>query len=242
MRFYLSLILILSGLPLFGQIELTRQVVGSAGQSRLINDSISISSTIGEAVIATLSSDSTTLTQGFQQPGTVAFLDFSIQTTPTSCPTSTDGTAIIQDLMGCRAPYNIAWSNGSKTTVAEDLGPGFYSVTVSTPSCTITRTFEIITSPDTDCDIHFFNAFSPNNDGLNDTWEIENIENPPYVDNEVEIFNRWGQSVWTGQHYDNANVVWKGFGDSGNQLPSATYFYIATINDKVYKGYIELTK
>ncbi len=88
----------------------------------------------------------------------------------------------------------------------------------------------------------FFNAFSPNDDGLNDGWEIENIESGDYNDNKVEIYNRWGQLIWDGSHYDNKNVVWKGRSNNDNELPDATYFYIATVNGDVYKGFIELTR
>lgn len=242
MRNLALFILIFVSTHLFGQIELSRQVIGSYGFSTVINDSISISSTVGEPVIATFSTNSLTLTQGFQQPGFAGFLNFSITTTQTSCPTSTDGSAQIVDLLGCRGPYTILWSNGSKTNMAEDLGPGFYSVTVSTSECAMTKTFEITVSPEANCDLRFFNAFSPNDDGTNDGWEIENIENVEYRDNSVEIFNRWGQTVWKGQNYDNQNVIWRGVSKNGNNLPDATYFYIAKVNTKVYKGYIELTR
>lgn len=242
MRIIVLLICMLGGISAFSQISLSRQVIGSTGGSTVMNDSLVISTTVGESVISTLSSGVLTLTQGFQQPGFAGFLNFKIETTQTSCPTSTDGTARITDLVGCRPPYTILWSNGSKTTSAEDLGTGFHSVTIATSECAITKTFEITVSPEVDCDLHFFNAFSPNADGYNDTWEIENIENQQYRDNKVEIFNRWGQRVWEGANYDNTNVVWKGAGHNGNTLPSATYYYIATVNGKVYKGYIELTK
>lgn len=242
MRSLALFIMVFVSTHLFGQIELSRQVIGSYGLTTVINDSISISSTVGEPVIATVSADSLTLTQGFQQPGFAGFLNFSITTTQTSCPTSTDGSAQLMDLSGCRGPYSILWSNGSKTNMAEDLGPGLYSVTVSTSECAVTQTFEITPSPEVNCDLRFFNAFSPNGDGTNDTWEIENIENADYRDNSVEIFNRWGQIVWKGDVYDNQSVVWEGKEKNGNELPSATYFYIAKVNAKVYKGYIELTR
>lgn len=242
MRKVAVVIFILVSSHLFGQIQLSRQVIGSYGMGTVINDSISISSTVGESVVATFTKDSLTLTQGFQQPGFAGFLSFLITTTPTSCPTSTDGSAQIIDLVGCRGPYFILWSNGSKTNMANDLGPGLYSVTVSTSECALTKTFEIKPSPEVNCDLRFFNAFSPNSDGTNDVWEIENIENVQYRDNSVEIFNRWGQSIWKGENYDNKNVVWKGVMKNGNELPVATYFYIAKVNGKVYKGYIELTR
>ena len=226
----------------YSQIELSRQVIGSLGQSETIYGDLDISSTAGEAVVQTIFSDSLTLTQGFHQPGFKGFLNFSITVTDALCPTSTDGFAMISDLVGCRPPYSILWSNGSKTNTAEDLGPGLYSVTVTTAQCVLTKTFEVFSQPQSMCDLRFFNAFSPNDDGTNDTWEIENIESGDYDNNKIEIFNRWGQMIWDGKKYDNKEIVWKGESKGGKAVPDGTYFYIATVNKTVYKGYIELTR
>ena len=42
-------------------------------------------------------------------------------------------------------------------------------------------------------------AFSPNGDGLNDTWEIRNIADAP--DCEVLVYNRWGEAVFYSKGY-----------------------------------------
>src|SRR5690554_4332859 len=231
-----------SGLFAHAQVEISRQVIGSMGQSEMLYNDVEISVTAGESVVQTVFNDSLTLTQGFHQPGFKGFLNFSVLATDASCHTSTDGSAIITDLVGCHPPYEITWSNGSKTNTAKDFSPGLYSVTIQTQYCALTKTFEIGVLPGDKCDLRFFNAFSPNDDGVNDTWEIENIESGQYDNNRVEIYNRWGQMVWDGKRYDNINVVWKGTTSSGAKLPSATYFYIATINDLIYKGFIELTR
>lgn len=224
------------------QIELSRQVIGSLGQSETIYGNVDLSSTVGESLIQTIFSDSLTLTQGFHQPAFKGFLDFSIEVSDALCPTSTNGYALLTDLVGCKPPYSILWSNGSTMNMAEDLGPGLYSVTVTTQQCVLTKTFEVFSQPQSMCDLRFFNAFSPNDDGTNDTWEIENIESGDYHDNRVEIYNRWGQLIWEGERYDNKEVVWKGLSNGGNTVPDATYYYIATVNKTVYKGFIELTR
>ncbi|MEM6722149.1 MAG: gliding motility-associated C-terminal domain-containing protein [Bacteroidota bacterium] len=72
------------------------------------------------------------------------------------------------------------------------------------------------------------NGFSPNNDLLNDVWEIRCIEN--YTDNELTIFNRWGTIVYETRNYGN---TWRGeankntvlFNKDG-RLPVGTYFYV----------------
>ncbi|MBA3971707.1 MAG: gliding motility-associated C-terminal domain-containing protein, partial [Bacteroidetes bacterium] len=89
--------------------------------------------------------------------------------------------------------------------------------------------------------LNFYNGITPNGDGNNDQWLIDGIE---YIkDNEVTIFNRWGDVVWKAKDYDNVtdNKVWKGTNSNGGILPDATYFYIVEANGKVYKGWVELT-
>ena len=58
---------------------------------------------------------------------------------------------------------------------------------------------------------------------MNDIWIIDGIES--FTDNEVSIFNRWGDLVREFKGYDNADKVWKGEGVSGREMPAGTYFY-----------------
>ena len=87
--------------------------------------------------------------------------------------------------------------------------------------------------------IWFPNVFSPNDDGYNDFFFgiAENIA----VD-ELRIFNRWGDEIWYGKDYDNDRVRWEGQGRSDGNLPDGTYFYVVEVNEKVYKGFIDLTR
>lgn len=70
------------------------------------------------------------------------------------------------------------------------------------------------------------NAFSPNNDGINDNWEIPNIET--YPDCRVLIFNRWGNQVFSSDGY---TEPWDGT-DNGNPLPSGTYYYTIQLSNE----------
>jgi len=67
-------------------------------------------------------------------------------------------------------------------------------------------------------------VISPNGDGMNDTWEISCVKNSP--DNEVVIFNRWGDEVYRAAPYNND---WEGTYNNEN-LPDGTYFYIFKTN------------
>ena len=64
------------------------------------------------------------------------------------------------------------------------------------------------------------NLFSPNGDGINDFWYIENIQF--YKENEVLVYNIYGQLVYTKQGYTND---WDGT-YNGAPLPDGTYYYV----------------
>lgn len=63
------------------------------------------------------------------------------------------------------------------------------------------------------------NILSPNGDGKNDTWVINDIER--YPDNEVTVFDRSGRVVFQTKNYQND---WTGR-FSGIPLAEGTYFY-----------------
>jgi gliding motility-associated-like protein len=71
------------------------------------------------------------------------------------------------------------------------------------------------------------NVITPNGDGLNDTWVISGIEN--YPDNDVQIFNRWGDIIRHFTGYDNKTVYWDGTNKQGNPVPDGTYFYYINV-------------
>lgn len=72
-----------------------------------------------------------------------------------------------------------------------------------------------------------YNEFSPNDDGQNDTFYIDCIDR--YPDNQLEIFNRWGNLVYYKKGYNN---TWDGKAEgSAKTLPEGTYFYILDLGD-----------
>lgn len=82
------------------------------------------------------------------------------------------------------------------------------------------------------------NAFSPNNDGINDKWVISNIVF--YANCEVLIFNRQGQKVFSSIGY---NAPWDGT-LNGQPLPVATYYYIINPRNSRprYTGWVQLLR
>ncbi len=90
-------------------------------------------------------------------------------------------------------------------------------------------------------DLDIYNAFSPNGDGANEEWIIDNIRF--YPNNKVLIFNRWGDRVQRFKGYNNEDKVWDGTSQNGRALPAGTYYYVVRSgNGKTKKGYVQLTK
>ena len=99
-----------------------------------------------------------------------------------------------------------------------------------------------------------YNAFSPNGDGVNEVFVIEQLDQfTCYPTNRVEIYNRWGVLVYETRQYDNETRVFRGISegrvtvDKSAQLPTGTYFYIlnyttSTGENKHKEGYLYLTQ
>ncbi|OFX82834.1 MAG: hypothetical protein A2W99_14325 [Bacteroidetes bacterium GWF2_33_16] len=83
------------------------------------------------------------------------------------------------------------------------------------------------------------NFITPDENGINDSWVIENIES--YGNCTVIIFDRWGNEVYSKVSYQN---TWDGTNSNGDILPDGTYYYIIKFDesDTVYKGAISLLR
>jgi len=77
--------------------------------------------------------------------------------------------------------------------------------------------------------IEIYNLVTPNGDGRNDYWYIRGIDE--YPDNQVSIFNRWGDKIVDYSSYNNTDNRWNGANDKNEILPSGVYFYIIKIKD-----------
>ncbi|MCB9225140.1 MAG: gliding motility-associated C-terminal domain-containing protein [Crocinitomicaceae bacterium] len=85
-------------------------------------------------------------------------------------------------------------------------------------------------------DLFIPEALTPNGDGLNDYFRIIGLE---LIDNEVTVFNRWGQKVLEVVNYQND---WDGKDMNGKELSADTYFYVIKAKEDTYKGFIVLTR
>ena len=96
------------------------------------------------------------------------------------------------------------------------------------------------------CEVLIPAVFTPNGDGDNETWEILGIGSFP--DNNVQIFNRSGELVYSMDGYDNSFVgisnVNTFMNNGSRELPTGTYFYVVKIFESglTYTGYVYITK
>ncbi|MEY3238201.1 MAG: hypothetical protein RI883_2302, partial [Bacteroidota bacterium] len=89
------------------------------------------------------------------------------------------------------------------------------------PSSTVVITIE-------DCEITVPTAFTPDGDGVNDNWEIVDLDNV-YTDNVVMVFNRWGAKLYESEKGNYASKPWDGAFE-GNALPVGSYYFIIDFN------------
>ena len=92
-------------------------------------------------------------------------------------------------------------------------------------------------------EITIYNGLSPNGDGLNEFFKIQYIDILPETQsNQVIIYNRWGDEVFSIHDYNNNDRVFKGDSKNGKKLPTGTYFYkvIFSGNKKTITGFLEL--
>lgn len=144
-------------------------------------------------------------------------------------PTATDdcsgGVTIANDAslpISVPGAHVITWTftdaQGNVTTETQDL-----MINV-TPAC-----LALVTVND---------VLTPNGDGDNDYWVLENIS---YMGGcNVQIFNRWGAQVFETDAYDN---TWNGISEGGDALPEGVYYYVIQCNDNVrFRGYITIIR
>ena len=92
--------------------------------------------------------------------------------------------------------------------------------------------------PNPDPEIIIPNTFTPNDDGVNDTFKIPALENN--LEYKIEIYNRWGNKVYEYSRNGNTDSAvgwWNGYSNGrltmneSKPLPVGTYYYIIDFND-----------
>jgi gliding motility-associated-like protein len=138
--------------------------------------------------------------------------------------------------------YALAWTPTQTLTfpgndllhpIAAPLVTTTYTLSATAGKCNESSTVTVTVTPR----LRIPNAFSPNGDGRDDTWEIDHIGD--YSSNHILVFNRWGNKIFETSNYRRGNE-WDG-AISGQPAPTGTYYYVITLgNGKSYSGSLTL--
>jgi gliding motility-associated-like protein len=123
----------------------------------------------------------------------------------------------------------LTFGNDPLRPIAAPLVTTTYTLSGGTGYCADTSPVTVTVTPR----VRIPTALSPNGDGVDDTWQIDNIG--AYTGNHVLVFNRWGSKVFDTSGYGRSNE-WNGT-ISGQPAPIGTYYYVITLgNGRSYSG------
>jgi gliding motility-associated-like protein len=232
------------------------QVINCTGSERALGSTgIMVTDNVGESFIQSVSNGNLFVTQGFLQPDLIGKPYDTCIFQHITCKGKKDGliSVLLANVPSTYTityhwqPNNLCPSNNCNTVDSLAAGDYAYQVFFSIPTSSGTRldslpkkNIKIIDSNEP-CKIKTYNAITPNGDGTNDALTIENISEFP--NNNVLIFNRWGQQIGEVKGYDNVTRFWPSK-DEAAKLNSTTYFYIITFGDgsAPYKDWVEVLK
>lgn len=112
------------------------------------------------------------------------------------------------------------------------------------PACIATCDSVKVTINNQNTKIIAANTITPNGDGANDTFIVDELLTNPaaYPNNEIVILNRWGEVVFEAKPYNND---WDGANKYRQPLPQGTYYYILRLDNNrgiILKGDITVLR
>ncbi len=145
---------------------------------------------------------------------------------PPFCDDSPDGEISIEVTGGIEpGGYTYRWGDNSTGGGITNIGRGLYTVTVTDANnCSVSDSVKV--EPLNESCLIIPNAFSPNNDNINDVWNIGMKHLYPQM--VVKIFNRWGELIW--QSEKGYPEPWDGE-SKGIQMPIDSYHYVIDLNN-----------
>lgn len=163
------------------------------------------------------------------------------------CDEDTNGVIELK-IDGGTQPYYLIWNQKllDSTIITGLTGGNYVAYVVDTFLCFDSVEITLAGTAPNKCDMFIPQGFTPNGDGYNDYFVIKGLIDFP--DNELTIFNRWGEVVYQAEDYKNN---WDGkatrstlLSGSSEYLPNDTYYFVfvTKANNKSFSGYIYLTK
>ena len=130
-----------------------------------------------------------------------------------------DSTTLLLNVFQQNATY--VWQDNSTNATFEVSDPGMFSVTSTINSCQDSDSVLVGFMDCRVCNIMMPDAFSPNQDGVNDFFYPVNDGNCTMSSYHFSIYNRWGQRVF---YSEKLSEKWDGT-FMGNQQPAEVYLY-----------------
>jgi gliding motility-associated-like protein len=119
---------------------------------------------------------------------------------------SLETTLEVQVLSG--EDVSFQWEDGSTDAFLQVTEPGNYVVNISNTCETITQTIEVnFEDPNLADYLYVPNAFSPNNDGINDIFMAYPARDVSIEEYTLNVFDRWGNQLFST---DNPSDGWRG--------------------------------
>lgn len=120
------------------------------------------------------------------------------------------------------------FGTGAAIAPGEIIGTTIYYVTETVNGCEgpedmVTITIEY-------CDIVIPTAFTPDNDNINDYWNIQDLD-LVYPNSQVKVYDRWGNMIYESTPGSYDSDPWRGT-YKGEALPVGSYYFIIELNDK----------
>ncbi len=126
-------------------------------------------------------------------------------------------------------PISYDWSNGETTPAIVIERQGFYTIVAANACDTVSKSFEVQLDY-CECPVYVPNAFTPDNDGVNDLFlPVLGCSTQDY---RLEIYNPWGTLVfatedpekgWYGQVFGQVNIGLEGSEMSGYYTQNTVY-------------------
>ncbi|GEO06568.1 hypothetical protein AAE02nite_42320 [Adhaeribacter aerolatus] len=140
-----------------------------------------------------------------------------------------NGSAAVTEIAGGAKPYTYQLDNSGFTpnTEFKNLSGGAHTLLVKDANgCTTSVDFTVEAATGAITDLEIPNGFTPNGDGINDTWAIKNLSQL-YPRCKVSVYNRWGNLV-----FESVGYSWEWDGTYNTQkLPVGTYYYTIKLDD-----------
>jgi gliding motility-associated-like protein len=139
--------------------------------------------------------------------------------------------------------YSFTWSPTTGLLNPTDFSPTAapishqeytLEVVANTSKCKASDKINVFVYPKIDIP----NSFTPNGDRMNDTWELDGIDEYPNI--EVKIYNRWGNEIFYSKGY---SQPFDGI-QEGQRIPTGTYYYVIkpNVNLPALTGYVTVVK